>query len=307
MPELPEVETVVRGVRPYLVGRRIRAVEVLNPTVCAFGASELRGAVVREVDRRGKYILLHLTRRRGEPVLVFHLGMSGQLLLLLPQVQIDRHTHLVLRLTGLTDELRFRDVRRLGGVCLYRSATEIESEVLDRLGPEADTLTSTDLARVAWTSSRPIKPLLMDQGKVAGLGNIYTDESLWRARLHPLRPSVSLSADELRELARAIRTVLRQAIRYHGSTVDDFRAPDGSPRAVPGTPRRLRSPGAPLPPLWLAHRSHQAPGTGHSLLPALPTCAFRSYESHDRGKSCGLKGSGSTPLSCVGSTGSPWT
>ncbi len=229
MPELPEVETVVRGVRPYLVGRRIRAVEVLNPAVCAFGALELRRAVVEKVGRRGKYILLHLARRTGRPVLVFHLGMSGQLLLLLPQVQTDRHTHLVLRLTGLTDELRFRDVRRFGGVCLYRSATELESAVLDRLGPEADTLTSTDLARVAWTSSRPIKPLLMDQGKVAGLGNIYTDESLWRARLHPLRPSVSLSADELRELARAIRTVLRGAIRYHGSTVDDFRAPDGSP------------------------------------------------------------------------------
>jgi len=81
----------------------------------------------------------------------------------------------------------------------------------------------------AWTSSRPIKPLLMDQRKVAGLGNIYTDEALWRARLHPLRPSHSLSADELRELARAIRTVLRRAIRDHGSSVDDFRAPDGSP------------------------------------------------------------------------------
>ena len=229
MPELPEVETVVRGVRPYLVGRRIRAVEVLNPTVCDFSASELRGGVVEKVGRGGKYILLYLARRTRRPVLVFHLGMTGQLCLISREHPVDQHTHLVLRLAGRADELRFRDMRRLGGVCLYDTALELGQRLLEHLGPEADTLTSTDLARVAWTSSRPIKPLLMDQGKVAGLGNIYTDEALWRARLHPLRPSHSLSADELRELARAIRTVLRRAIRDHGSSVDDFRAPDGSP------------------------------------------------------------------------------
>jgi len=229
VPELPEVETIVRELRPHLVGRCIRRADVLNPTICTFAPDELRGAVVRSVERRGKYTLLYLTRRRNSPVLVFHLGMTGQLLLSPPRRPVDGHTHVVLRFACLSDELRFRDVRRFGEACLYHSPLDLRRGLFDRLGPEGHTVTSKQLARVAWRSSRPIKPLLMDQGKVAGLGNIYTDEALWRARLHPLRPSDSLAADELRELARSIRSVLREAIHDRGSSVDDYLTPDGSP------------------------------------------------------------------------------
>jgi len=119
VPELPEVETIVRELRPHLVGRRIRCAHVLRPTVCTFSADQLRGAVVRSIERRGKYILVYLARRRSTPGLTFHLGMTGQLLLASPHLPPDKHTHVVLRFACLSDELRFRDVRRFGEACLY--------------------------------------------------------------------------------------------------------------------------------------------------------------------------------------------
>lgn len=247
MPELPEVETVVRALRPHLVGRRITGARVLNPAVCTLKTGQLRGALLEEVARRGKYILFRLTRRWARPVLTFHLGMTGQLLLVPRGAPGDRHHHLALRFAGLGEELRFRDVRKLGSARLYPSWSHLQEDLLDRLGPEAHTLTSLQLARVAWRSSRPIKPLLMDQSKVAGLGNIYTDEALWRARIHPLRPSDSLSADELRDLAHAVRTVLRQAIRDRGSSVNDFLTPDGSPGRYQRRHAVYGRPGEPCP------------------------------------------------------------
>jgi formamidopyrimidine-DNA glycosylase len=228
MPELPEVETVVRGLRPYLVGRRICSARLFTRTMCDFQAGRLRGARVTAVDRRGKHVLLHLTRGRNRPTLGIHLGMTGQLLLVPPHEPRDKHTHLVLRFDGLAQELRFRDMRRLGAACLYHSPLDLEDSLLGRLGPEANSITVAQLTPILRRSSRPLKPLLMDQGKLAGLGNIYTDEALWRARLHPLRSADSLSRDEVRALARAIRSVLREAIRLQGSTVDNFVAPDGS-------------------------------------------------------------------------------
>jgi formamidopyrimidine-DNA glycosylase len=228
MPELPEVETVVRGLRPHLVGRRICSARLFTRAMCDFQPSRLRGARVTAVDRRGKHVLLHLARGRSRPTLAIHLGMTGQLLLSCPRQPRDKHTHLVLRLTDLHQELRFRDMRRLGAACLYGSPLDLEVGLLSRLGPEANSITVAQLAPILRRSSRPLKPLLMDQGKLAGLGNIYTDEALWRARLHPLRPADSLSRDEVRALARAIRSVLRQAIRDRGSSVNNFVAPDGS-------------------------------------------------------------------------------
>jgi formamidopyrimidine-DNA glycosylase len=228
MPELPEVETVVRGLRPHLVGRRIAGARLFTRAFSGFETSRLRGARVTAVDRRGKHILVHLIRGRSRPTLAIHLGMTGQLLLVSPRQPRDKHTHLVLRFGALDQELRFRDMRRLGAACFYQSPLDLEDSLLSRLGPEASSVTVAQLARILRKTSRPLKPLLMDQGKVAGLGNIYTDETLWQARLHPLRSADSLSPDEVRALARAIRSVLREAIRLQGSTVDNFVAPDGS-------------------------------------------------------------------------------
>jgi len=267
VPELPEVETIVRELRPHLVGRRIRSAQVLRPTVCTFSADQLRGAVVRRIERRGKYILVHLDRRGTTPVLAFHLGMTGQLLRASPDLPPDKHTHIVLRLSGLADELRFRDVRRFGEACLYRSPPDLHRALLDRLGPEAHTVTSTQLARAAWTSSRPIKPLLMDQEKVAGLGNIYTDESLWQARLHPLRPSDSLSADELGELAFCTRAVLREAVGDRGSSVDDYLTPDGSAGRYQQRHAVYGRPGEPCPRCSAAIERIRLQGRGTHFCP----------------------------------------
>ena len=229
MPELPEVETVVRGLRPHLLGRRIREARVLTPTVCSIDPEALRSTRVEELARRGKYVLMHLRRGRRRPVLEFHLGMSGQLLIVAEAEPTDKHVHLVLRFQGMREDVRFRDMRKLGEACFYPSTEELDRQLLSRLGPEADAVTTTELARAAWSSSRPIKPLLMVQERIAGLGNIYADEALWHAQIHPLRPSDSLSSAELGRLAHTIRSVLRDAILDRGSSVDDFRGPDGAP------------------------------------------------------------------------------
>jgi formamidopyrimidine-DNA glycosylase len=154
--------------------------------------------------------------------------MTGQLLLVPPHDPRDKHTHLALRFDGLAQELRFRDMRKFGKVCLYPSPADLRVQVLERCGPEADRLTTEELRHALHGSRSPVKAVLMQQPRIAGLGNIYTDEALWRARLHPLRGADSLSRDEERALARAIRSVLREAICDRGSSVDNFVAPDGS-------------------------------------------------------------------------------
>jgi formamidopyrimidine-DNA glycosylase len=201
--------------------------------VCDFQVRQLRGARVVDVGRRGKHVLLHLARGRTRPTLAFHLGMTGQLLLVCPRLPRDKHTHLALRFDGLTQELRFRDMRRLGAACLHQSPLDLEVSLFSRLGPEANSITAAHLTQILRGSSVKrrtgrLKPLLMRQEKLAGLGNIYTDEALWRARLHPRRSASSLSPKEVRVLGRAIRSVLREAIRCRGSSVDNFVAPDGS-------------------------------------------------------------------------------
>jgi formamidopyrimidine-DNA glycosylase len=233
MPELPEVETVARQLRPHLVGRRLGAVHVSWPrtlgdiTPRRFAAA-VRGTRVHSVGRRAKFVLIDLARgRQAVGRLLVHLRMTGRLSVERAGSDPGRWERLSIELDGRR-ELRFVDPRKFGRV-LFRAGPARE---LDSLGPEpleADFDLASFAAALA-ARRRQLKPLLLDQTFVAGLGNIYVDESLHRAGLHPLVLSDRLAAPAVERLHEAIRSVLAEAIEREGSSFDVFyRTPEGQP------------------------------------------------------------------------------
>lgn len=232
MPELPEVETTVRLLRPMLEGRRIRGGRVLWPGTLAgrdpadFLAA-LEGARMLRLRRRAKFVVADLGRGDGPAgALLVHLRMSGRLVLTEHGRGAGPYERLRLRLDR--GWLHFIDVRKFGRVLHCRDP----EEVLGPLGPEPlDRSFSVEaLAALLHGRRRMLKPLLLDQTVVAGLGNIYVDEALHRARLHPLVPAASLSRRAVLRLHRGIRSTLRDAIRREGSSFDTFyRTPAGRP------------------------------------------------------------------------------
>ena len=232
MPELPEVETVRRALAPVLEGRRLERVRIDDvrltmPLAPAAVARRLTGERVEQVDRRGKYLLLRFESGR---VLLVHLRMTGSLRHapggnLAP----DAYRRAVARLDD-GSAIAFRDVRRFG-TWLLLEPVEVEPYLAVRLGPEPldAGFRPRDLARRLADRRAPIKAAILDQRTVAGLGNIYADEALWRARIHPLREARSLAPDEVRTLHRAIRRALELGIERQGSTLTDYRQPDGEP------------------------------------------------------------------------------
>ncbi len=232
MPELPEVETVVRGLRAAgLVGRRIRSACVVWPRTLAQPARpaflrHVRGLVIENLGRRGKFIVFELS---GGWRLLAHLRMSGRFHLAASGAPARPHEQLILRLDDGRD-LRFHDPRKFGRIWLTRDP----GAVLGALGPEpldARLRAETFRRRLAG-SRRRIKPLLLDQAFIAGVGNIYADEALWEAGIHPLRPADTIPAAEARRLLAAIRKVLRRGIRNLGTTLGGgathFQAPRGA-------------------------------------------------------------------------------
>jgi formamidopyrimidine-DNA glycosylase len=231
MPELPEVETVRRQLEPALVGRRFEQVRIhdsrlVRPYEPAEVAAELEGEHVAAVERRGKYLIVRFETGR---VLLIHLRMTGSLLCApsgsLPD---DPHRRAVVRLDDGSD-VAYRDVRRFG-TWLLLEPEEAEPYLAARVGEEPlETLfTAARLGECLAGRRTSLKAALLDQRTLAGLGNIYVDEALWRARLNPLRPAAGLDRNELRRLHRGIRTALEHGLARQGSTLRDYRLPDGS-------------------------------------------------------------------------------
>lgn len=230
MPELPEVQTVAAQLSAGIVDRTIRAVYVRRADYVRRGGEGIHAAMpgrrVESIRRHGKWISLVLAPQ-GE--LVIHLGMSGRVTLDPPQRALLPHTHLVIRFHRMTDELRIRDPRRFGGVWFYDGSQGDETFAQTRrLGPDALGLALPELRRLL-TRRRQIKALLLDQTAVSGLGNIYCDEALHRAGVHPNARASDLSDAHVRRLADGIRRTLRSAIRAGGSTLRDYRNADGEP------------------------------------------------------------------------------
>ena len=231
MPELPEVETVRRRIAPVLEGRRFERVEITDPRLVrpyepAEVAAELTGERVAAVERRGKYLIVRFESGRA---LLIHLRMTGSLRAAGAEgLEDDAHRRAVVRLDNGSD-VAYRDVRRFGTWLLLEPG-ELDDYLAARLGEEPfDTLfTAARLGERLKKRRAPIKAALLDQRTLAGMGNIYVDEALWRARIHPLRPAESLDRNELRRLHTAIRAALEHGIARQGSTLRDYRLPDGS-------------------------------------------------------------------------------
>jgi formamidopyrimidine-DNA glycosylase len=237
MPELPEVETIARELAPLVVGSTIsgfwtdwpRAIRYPEPGEFA------RGIVGREilgVGRRAKWLVLSLS---GDLVLAIQVKMTGQIFVLPGGTEHDRHVHVRFELVDGRWML-FRDVRKFGRVGLYRRdeagailGAADEGELFGKHGPEplADEFTLRAFRERLRRRKGRLKALLLDQGFIAGVGNIYADEALWRARLHPLRSATSLRPSDERRLYLALRAVLAEAIERRGSSIDDYTAPEG--------------------------------------------------------------------------------
>ncbi|MFQ5825776.1 MAG: bifunctional DNA-formamidopyrimidine glycosylase/DNA-(apurinic or apyrimidinic site) lyase [Dehalococcoidia bacterium] len=223
MPELPEVETIKNELEPHLVGRSFSEVSLEWPPLVKHPSPEefchqLTGWHVTGLNRRGKYLIIRLEKR----ALIVHLRMTGALLLNPPQP--DPWARARFRLDD-GSELVFSDRRKLGALWLV----EDKKEVVGKLGPEplAPSFTAGVLAQRLRGRKAPIKALLLDQGFLAGVGNMYADEALWAARIHPLRAGKGLSPEEEERLFRAIRQVLKTAIGNKGASISTYRRPGG--------------------------------------------------------------------------------
>jgi formamidopyrimidine-DNA glycosylase len=239
MPELPEVETVRRTLLPSLVGRRITGVEIrafpgvigqLDPETFA---GLVNGRQLTDIRRRGKYLLIDLDDESG---LIVHLRMTGNLTVLPADAEPVRFEHIALLLDeGLS--LRFSDQRKFGRI-EYRPADN-KNPLQSKLGPEPleRGFTADYLAGKLKGRTASIKALVLDQRIVAGIGNIYADEALFRSRIHPLTPGGELSTAQIASLVRSIKAVLRSGIEHRGTTFSSYRDANGE---AGGNQRQLR-------------------------------------------------------------------
>jgi formamidopyrimidine-DNA glycosylase len=237
MPELPEVETVVRGLQTALPGRSILSVRLGKTDFIddpiALGES-LPGRRIAGVERIGKFIHLQLApdapngsgRSDAPSHLIVHLGMTGRLVVRAAAEPAPPHTHVYFELDD-GRELRYTDIRRFGQMLFLRDAKI--AELRQRLGEDALTISAEEFRRRLAGRRARIKALLLDQTVLRGVGNIYADESLWRARLHPARLATKLSKEEIDRLRQTVQRVLGEAIRLRGSSISDFVDSDGQP------------------------------------------------------------------------------
>ncbi len=252
MPELPEVETVARDLQRWVAGATITDAEVRwertirHPQPAERFVAELRGAAIRRVGRRAKSVLLHLADGR---VMTVALRMTGALIVAPEGTPDDPYARVIFSLAD-GRELRYRDVRKFGRIGLWERGGLVPrsgatrriregrepyrvGDVFARHGPEplARSFSAERFAARFRGRSAKLKTLLLDQSFIAGIGNIYADEALWRARLHPLRAADTLSEVEVRRLHRAVRAVLRQGIVNRGASFADYVGADGEPGA----------------------------------------------------------------------------
>ena len=232
MPELPEVETIRRQLAPALEGQVLHRLEVLDPRWCdpappAELAAATEGRTVEAVTRRGKYLTLELS---DEVYVVMHLRMTGNLLLVKPAEDDPDRRHLRVRFEIGDERLLFVDQRRFGTGVVLLGADARDEYFASRLGvePLSPDFTADALRALAKGRRAPVKAFLLTQERIAGVGNIYADEALYRARIHPLRPVGTLRRPQIAELRDAVVASLEAGIDARGATIDDFRHSDGA-------------------------------------------------------------------------------
>lgn len=224
MPELPEVETVRRSLEERILGKAIARVQVMMAKMVRPGAEEFAHGLVchaiEKLDRRGKYLLIHLT---GDKALVVHLRMTGRLIYCHPDRPLDKHTHVILTLDD-GHHLRYVDIRQFGKLQLIDKEDLSSLSGLATLGPEplGEDFTKEGFKKALRNKRTKIKSLLLDQTFIAGLGNIYVDEALFRAKIHPERVGSTLNPREAVRLYTAVRDVIAEGIENRGTTFRDY-------------------------------------------------------------------------------------
>jgi formamidopyrimidine-DNA glycosylase len=232
MPELPEVETIARGLRETVVGRRILRVTLGKTDFMDDPAAielNLPGRRIEGIERYGKFMVVRLSVTNGDeraPGLLVHLGMTGRLAPVVKERPQEKHTHACFELDDGRD-LRYTDARRFGRMAFLAEASLVEA--LAPLGAEPLEVSEVEFHKRVRERRARIKALLLDQRVLRGVGNIYADESLWRAKIHPTRLGAQLSRKEACTLLRALQGILRRAIALHGSSISDFVDAEGRP------------------------------------------------------------------------------
>ena len=224
MPELPEVETVRRGLTQLVKDSQITSVDVLYPKMINVTADEfnqtLSGQTIEQIDRRGKYLLFRISNGY---TIISHLRMEGKYDVEPEGELLNKHTHIVFHLAD-GRELRYNDTRKFGRMNLIKTGDEFTVAGLKTIGPEPteEDLTLDYLVDIFKHGRRQVKPFLLDQSNVAGLGNIYVDEVLWMSKIHPLQPVNEISEAEIADLRANIIDELQRAIEGHGTTVHSY-------------------------------------------------------------------------------------
>lgn len=233
MPELPEVETVAVGLRERALGCRIVSVEIRHPGIILGSVEEfvtaIEGRLLSKVSRTGKAIFIELTSDNGltPHFVLLRLGMTGQVTVGPRDALVESHTHALFVLDDGREELRFRDPRRFGKLRLL-SSEQLE-KVMAKLGPDAQRVTEPQFLAAMKGRTGAIKSWLMNQNVVAGLGNIYADEALFEARIHPLAQPGRISPAKAHDLYKAVRKVLNHAVSLRGTTFSDYTDIEGRP------------------------------------------------------------------------------
>ena len=251
MPELPEVETVSRGLRNRALGRQIVAVEVLHPGIIAGDVEDfiqrVAGRTAVAVRRKGKVLAVEMAgaNHSDAAYLIFRLGMTGQVTIQPLDIPLEPHTHVRMLLQGGKEELRFRDVRRFGRL---RCLTGEEFDALfASLGPDAQQVSEEEFLRAMRGRRGAIKSWLLNQQGVSGLGNIYADEALFEARIHPLAQPAHVSSISAHRLYRAVQKVLKRAVNLQGTTFRDYIDIEGRPGNFHQRLRVYQKTGEPCP------------------------------------------------------------
>lgn len=231
MPEMPEVETIARKLRKTVIGKQVAEISLsgspLRRPVSETFPAKLRGRRIHRILRYGKYLVVEM---EPKAFWLIHLGMSGKLLYHSKPNCTNRHTHAMILFSDASG-LEYRDPRRFGLLAAYESAQPAEIPEIGLLGkdPLGAGFNAAWLQAVLRNSRRELKFFLLDQHKVAGLGNIYVCEALFLAGIHPARRCFTLDSEETAALVGAIRRVVRRAIQYHGTSFSDFMDPEGKP------------------------------------------------------------------------------
>src|SRR4030042_2631541 len=268
MPELPEVETIKRDIEKNLIGKKILDVwtdspKQVQPNIDGF-KKETVGKKFKDVKRRAKILIFHL--EDGTPIIA-HLKLSGRLLYRNQTDKADAFTRIIIKL-GEGKEIRFADLRRFGWIRLLKDDANLK-EFLDEFGIEPFTpdFTLENFKKIVSSKPTKIKPLIMDQKQVAGVGNIYSDESLWCAKIHPERSAKSLSSDEIKKLYDCILEALKQGIADRGTSVDQYVALQGKKGKHEQNLQIFRKNGQPCPRCGTIIKKIRVGGRGTHLCP----------------------------------------